>query len=82
MIKIYLSSILGRERMTQIDLARKTGIRPATINAMYNETIERINLAHLSKICDVLECEVEDILHFIPDEEYYRNRLRKKPVKR
>lgn len=82
MIKIYLSSILGRDRMTQIDLARKTGIRPATINAIYNETIDRINLTHLSKICEVLECDVEDLLQFIPDEEYYQNRPRKKPGKR
>ena len=82
MIKIYLSSILGRERMTQIDLARKTGIRPATINEIYNETIERINLEHLSKISEVLECDVEDLLQYIPDEEYYKNRARKKTVKK
>ena len=78
MIKIYLSTILGMDRMTQSDLARKTGIRPATINAIYNETIDRINLSHLSKICEVLDCEVEDILQYIPDEEYYKNKQQKK----
>lgn len=78
MIKIYLSTILGMDRMTQSDLARKTGIRPATINAIYNETIDRINLSHLSKICEVLDCEVADILQYIPDEEYYRNKQQKK----
>ncbi len=62
--------------MTQAELAKKTGIRPATINEMYNETIERINLSHLSLICKVLECEVEDILQYIPDEEYYKNRTK------
>ncbi len=59
MIKIYLSTILGNIRMTQAELARKTGIRPSTINEMYNETIERINLDYLSRICKVLNCEVE-----------------------
>ena len=72
MIKIYLSTLLGMERMSQIELARKTGIRPATINAIYNETIDRINLEHLSKICEVLDCKVEDLLQYIPDEEYYK----------
>lgn len=67
--------------MTQSDLARKTGIRPATINAIYNETIDRINLAHLSKICEVLDCEVADILQYIPDEEYYKNKQQKNDFK-
>ena len=79
MIKIYLSTLLGMERMSQIELARKTGIRPATINAIYNETIDRINLEHLSKICEVLDCKVEDLLQYIPDEEYYK--FRRKPKK-
>lgn len=69
--------------MTQAELARKTSIRPSTINEMYNETIERINLDYLSRICKVLNCEVEDLLQYISDEEYYKNhsipyRLRKK----
>ena len=63
--------------MTQSELAKKTGIRPATINEIYNETIERVNLEHLSKICEVLNCELEDLLQYIPDEEYYANRVRR-----
>ena len=78
MIKIYLSTLLGMERMTQIELARKTGIRPATINAIYNETIDRINLEHLSKICEVLGCEVADVMQYIPDEEYFRTRKKRR----
>lgn len=79
MIKIYLSTILGEYRMTQSELAKKTGIRAATINSIYNETIERINLEHLSKICEVLNCEVTDLLQYIPDNEYYQ--YRQKPVR-
>ena len=42
MIKVYLSRILGEKRITQKELAQKTGIRPATINEMYNEIIEEL----------------------------------------
>ena len=46
-IRILLSTRLGERRWTQADLARKTGIRPSTINEMYHELCERVNLEHL-----------------------------------
>lgn len=67
MIKIHLSRILGEKRWTQADLARKTGIRPSTISEMYNELIERVNLDYLDRICEVLDCEVSDILEYMPN---------------
>lgn len=68
MIKIYLSRILGEKRMTQKELSQKTGIRPATINEMYNEIIERVNLEHLDLICEALECDLNDLIRYIPNE--------------
>lgn len=48
-IKICLSEILGKKKMTQAELARKTGIRPNTINEIYWEMVERISLEHIEK---------------------------------
>jgi len=62
MVRILLSTLLGERRWTQADLARKTGIRPATINDLYNEMAERINLEHLDLICEALDCDISDIL--------------------
>ena len=67
MIRIYLSRVLGEKRWTQADLAKKTGIRPNTISELYNELVERVNLEHLDKICEVLECELIDILKYEPN---------------
>lgn len=64
MIRIYLSRVLGEKRWNQADLSRKTGIRPNTISELYNELIERVNLEHLDKICEVLECDLSDILKY------------------
>ena len=62
MIRILLSTRLGERRWTQADLARVTGIRPSTINEMYHELCERVNLEHLDLICEALDCDLSDII--------------------
>lgn len=69
MIRILLSTKLGELRWTQADLARKTGIRPSTINDLYHDLAERINLEHLDLICEALDCDISDILVRIPGKE-------------
>ena len=69
MIRILLSTRLSERRWTQANLARKTGIRPSTINDLYHEIAERINLEHLDLICEALGCELSDLIIRIPNEE-------------
>lgn len=68
-IRILLSKKLGELRMTQAELARKTDIRPSTINEMYHELCDRVNLNHVDKICNVLNCDLCEILVYIPPRE-------------
>lgn len=39
-----------------------TGIRTSTINELYHEIAERVNLEHLDMICEALGCELSDLL--------------------
>ena len=66
MIRIILSTKLGELRWTQADLARATGIRPSTINEMYHELCERVNLEHLDLICEALNCDMSEIIVRVP----------------
>ena len=65
MIKIYLSKLLGERRISQLELARRTGIRPATINEIYWEFAERINLEHIDLICKTLGCRIVDFMEVV-----------------
>ncbi len=65
-IIILLSRKLGELRWTQADLVRKTGIRPSTINEMYHELCERVNLEYLDRICNVMDCNLSEILVYVP----------------
>ena len=66
-MKIHLSDLLGRKKMTQAELARRTEIRPNTINEIYWELVDRINLDHIEKICLVLGCKIEELLEIESD---------------
>lgn len=70
MIRVLLSARLGEKRLTQADLARMTGIRPATINELYHEIADRVSLEHLDLICEALDCDLSDLIIRVgPNEE-------------
>lgn len=67
MIKIKLSDLLGKNKMNQKTLSNLTGIRPATVSKMYYEEIKRIDVKHLNSICQAFNCEISELLEYIPD---------------
>ena len=68
MIKIKLSDLLGKNKMTQKALAEEANIRPATVSKMYYEEVKRIDVKHLNNICKTFNCEISELLEYIPDE--------------
>lgn len=69
MIKIKLHLLMAKERMTQKDVADKTGIAPSVVNKYYHDTIIRIDREHIDSLCKLFNCEVQDLIEYIPDEE-------------
>ena len=68
MIKIKLSDLLGKNKMTQKAWSEITNIRPATISKMYYEEVKRIDVRHLNNICKAFNCEISELIEYIPDE--------------
>ena len=62
MITIKLRSLLERKNMTQSELAKLTGIRPSTICDLCNNNTEFIKIDFLSRILEVLKCDLNDVL--------------------
>ncbi len=67
MIRIKLSELLGKHKMTQKALADLTNIRPATISKMYYEESKRIDVRHLNNMCKAFNCEISELLEYVPD---------------
>lgn len=69
MIRIKLSEVLGRKKMTRKRLAELTNVRPNTIGDLYNEKVKKIDIDTLDKICNVLECDISDLLEYQANDE-------------
>lgn len=53
--------------MTQKALSNLTHIRPATISKMYYEETKRLDIKQLNSICSAFDCEISDLLEYVPD---------------
>ena len=69
MIRIKLSELLGKKKMTRKELAELVGVRPNTIGDLYHEKVKRVDLDLLNNICKVLDCELNDLLEYQPDKD-------------
>lgn len=70
MIRIKVSDLLGKHKMTQATLAKATNIRPATISKMYYEESKRIDISQLNRICQFFNCEISDLIEYVPDDKH------------
>lgn len=53
--------------MSQAELSRLTGIRPGTINEIYHEIALHLSVENLNKICEALDCSLDELMEYIPD---------------
>jgi putative transcriptional regulator len=67
MIRILLSVRLGEKRWSQRKLSRLSGVDKNTINDLYNEMTDRVNLTAIDAICSTLGCKLTDILRRVED---------------
>lgn len=66
-IVIKLDQLLNEHGMSQHELSRLTGIRQPSINEMCRNQTQRLPLDNLAKICEVLECDISDVLELEPE---------------
>lgn len=67
-IKIKLSAVMDEKGITRNRLRSITGVKYDVIDRYYKaETVERVDLDFLAKVCYVLKCEVKDILEYVSE---------------
>jgi DNA-binding Xre family transcriptional regulator len=61
-----LWKLLIDKKMSQAELRRAADIAPNTMTKLRRD--EPVNLAILGRACEVLECDIGDIMEFIPED--------------
>ena len=69
MIKNHLSKLMGEKRYSIVEVAKKTGMSTSTISNLYNEKVKRLYFDTLEKLCQLFNCNVQDLIEYIPDDE-------------
>ena len=68
-IKTKLDKIMSERNISNHELSNKSNIRFQTIQGLREDTASRVDFDVLAKICYALNCKVEDIIEYVPNED-------------
>ena len=64
MIKLSLDKTLNKLNISRYELAKRTGIHYHIIDKYYKNKVVRYDSYILDKICNALDCKIEDIIEY------------------
>jgi putative transcriptional regulator len=59
---------MGERKMRISDVMRETGLSRTTVTLLYKETALKVDLEALDRLCDLFDCEIQDLLQKSPAE--------------
>ena len=67
MIRCYLSTLMGRDKLNIADVSRLTGLNRSTVTALYRESATRVELPAIERLCTLFKCSVGELLEHVSD---------------
>lgn len=64
MIKLTLDKALEKRKTTRYELSKRTGIQYQIIDNYYKNKVKRYDSYVIDRICDVLNCDINDIIEY------------------
>ena len=68
-IRIKLDELLKKSGMSKNKLSQRAEMQRTQLNHYCNNTITRLDTDVLARRCTVLDCEIGDLLEFVPPED-------------
>lgn len=67
-IRIRLAEQIDKAKISKGKLSQRAEMQRTQLNNYYNNSVKRMDLDVLARLCTVLECDISDLLEFIPAE--------------
>ncbi len=67
MVKLTIDKYLDEHGITRYELAKRTEVKFQTIDRYYKNRVVRYDSYILDRICDVLGCDLSDIIEYRKD---------------
>ena len=67
-VKINLAQIIDEKGISKNKLSQRAEMQRTQLNNYCNNRISRLDIDVLARLCTVLECDISDLLEFVPSE--------------
>lgn len=68
-VRINLSRIIEEKGISKNKLSQRAEMQRTQLNNYCNNRISRLDIDVLARLCTVLDCQIGDLLEFVPAEE-------------
>ena len=68
-IKIHLAELIEEAGISKNKLSQRAEMQRTQLNHYCNNTVTRLDVDVLARLCTVLDCEIGDLLEFVPPEQ-------------
>lgn len=65
-IKIHLNKLIDSAGISKNKISKRAEMERTQLNKYCNNTISRLDIDVLARLCTALNCKIEDLLEFIP----------------
>ena len=67
MIKLILDDCLNKKEISRYELAKRTGVQYQIVDNYYKNKVVRYDSYILNKFCEVLDCDITDLIEYTKD---------------
>ena len=68
-IIIHLDELIEKAGISKNKLSQRAEMQRTQLNHYCNKTVTRLDVDVLARLCTVLNCEIGDLLEFVPPEQ-------------
>lgn len=66
-IKLKLKQVLDTQEISRYELSKRSGVGYPTVDSYYKDKVQRYDGGVLAKFCEVLSCDISDLLECVED---------------